>query len=136
MTFKQLCRQVVVLGTLLIWLIKFLIRPLHLLPHGADFMLGVAPNLLGSFLIPFGAYWFFHGRDHLMARLLRLQNAVELRQVCLIGFGLLVLNEYLQMIPVFGRTFDVYDILMSVPGLGLSYFSFTWLQQRYAASTG
>lgn len=136
MTFKQLCRQVVILGTLLIWLIKFLIRPLHLLPHGADFMLGVAPNLLGSFLIPFGAYWFFHGRDHLMGRLLRLQNAVELRQVCLISFGLLVLNEYLQMFPVFGRTFDVYDILMSVPGLGLSYFSFMWLQQRYAASAG
>jgi hypothetical protein len=71
-----------------------------------------------------------------MARLLRLQNAVELRQVCLISFGLLVLNEYLQMFPVFGRTFDVYDILISVPGLGLSYFSFTWLQQRYAASAG
>lgn len=99
-------------------------------------MLGVAPNLLGSFLLPFGAYWFFHGRDHLLARLLRLENAVELRQLCLVSFALLVLNEYLQMIPVFGRTFDVYDILVSVPGLSLSYFSFTWLQQRYAASTG
>lgn len=134
MSFKHLCRQLVISGTLLIWGIKFLIRPYHLYPVGTGFLLGVAPNLLGSFLLPFGAYWFFNGREFLMARVFRVETIYELRQLCLLSFALLVVNEYLQLIPVFGRTFDPYDILSSCLGLSAAYFSFVKLRQRYAGS--
>ena len=96
-----------------------------------QFFLGIAPNFLGSFLIPFGACWFFSGRNHLLGRIFRTEDAADLRQVCLLGFGLLVLNEYLQLIPVFGRTFDYFDILFSSVGLLLAWVSFGRLQQKF-----
>jgi len=39
-------------------------------------------------------------------------------------FGMLVVNEYLQLIPIFGRTFDYFDIIFSAIGLSASYFVF------------
>lgn len=111
-------------GTLLIWLIKFGIRPLNLLNEPVRFLLGIAPNLLGSFLIPFAAYWFFTGRDHLLARLFKIRTAFDLGLVCLLAFGMLLVNEYLQQVPVFGRTFDPFDILFSAFGLILAALTF------------
>ena len=128
MELKQISKWSVIAGTLLIWTIKFIIRPLHLLDEPGSFFLGIAPNLFGSFLIPFGAYWFFSGRNYMLARIFRLQNVYDLRLVCILGFGLLVVNEYLQLIPVFGRTFDFNDILFSSVGLLASYFVFGKLQ--------
>ena len=129
MDLKQLSRIYVIMGTLIIWTIKFLLRPLHLLDD-ARFFLGIAPNLLGSFLIPFGAYWFFSGRNFLVARIFRIQSAYDLRLVCMMGFGMLIVNEYLQLIPFFGRTFDYNDIIFSLVGLMIAHFVFAKLQQR------
>jgi hypothetical protein len=130
MNLKYTCRSFVITGTLVIWAIKYIIRPLDLFDEPVKFILGVAPNLLGSFLIPFGAYWFFSGKNFLVARIFRIRSAYDLRQVCLLGFGMLIVNEYLQRIPYFGRTFDYYDILFSSVGLGVSYFVFGRIQAR------
>ena len=132
MELKRISRRLVIVGTLIIWAIKFIVRPLALFDDPLKFFLGIAPNLFGSFLIPFGAYWFFSGRNFLVARVFRIQSAYDLRLVCLIGLGMLIINEYLQLIPFFGRTFDLYDILFSMVGLVTSYFAFSRVQQRYA----
>jgi hypothetical protein len=132
MELKQFSKRIFIIGTLVIWAIKFIIRPLHLFDDPAKFFLGIAPNLFGSFLIPFAAYWFFSGRDFLVARVFRIQSAYDLRLVCVMGFGMLIINEYLQLIPFFGRTFDYNDIVFSSVGLMASYFVFARIQQRYA----
>jgi glycopeptide antibiotics resistance protein len=131
MELKRVSKQLLIIGTLLIWAIKFIIRPLHHFDEPTRFFLGIAPNLFGSFLIPFGAYWLFSGRNYWMARVFRIRSAYDLRLVCMMGMGMLIVNEYLQLIPVFGRTFDLYDILFSLVGLMLSYFVFARVQQRY-----
>ena len=124
MELKRISKWSVIIGTLIIWLIKFGIRPYYDFGQPTNFFLGVAPNLLGSFLIPFGAYWFFSGREFLIARIFRIHSSGDLRLVCLLGFAMLVVNEYLQLIPVFGRTFDYFDIIFSAIGLSASYFVF------------
>ena len=136
MDLKQISKWFVIVGTLLIWAIKFVIRPLHLFDEPLKFFLGISPNLFGSFLIPFGAYWFFSGRNFWVARIFRIQSAYDLRLVCVLGFGMLVVNEYMQLIPFFGRTFDVNDIVFSSVGLALSYFAFGRIQQRYQVQAG
>lgn len=130
MELKQLSKWMVITGALLIWTIKLFIRPFFHFDQPMHFFLGIAPNFLGSFLIPFGACWFFSGRQHLLARIFRLEGLADLRIVCLLGFALLVINEYLQLIPVFGRTFDYFDIIFSSFGLLLSYVVYGKLQQR------
>ncbi|RYY59103.1 MAG: hypothetical protein EOO05_14360 [Chitinophagaceae bacterium] len=124
MHLKLTCRYMMITGTLLIWTIKFILRP-YLMPSGVTgFLMGVAPNFFGSLLISFGAYCFFNGRTHLLARVFRLQSTQDLRFVCLMGFGLVVINEYLQLFPAFGRTFDVWDLVFSASGTILSFFAF------------
>ena len=135
MELKRTSKKIVITGTLIIWAIKFIIRPLHLFDEPAKFFLGIAPNLFGSFLIPFGAYWFFSGRNFLLARVFRIQSMYDLRLVCLMGLGMLIINEYLQLIPFFGRTFDYNDILFSSVGLMASYFTFGRIQKRYEVQT-
>ena len=136
MHLKQISKWFVIVGTLFIWAIKFIIRPLHLFDEPFKFFLGISPNLFGSFLIPFGAYWFFSGRNFWIARIFRIQSAYDLRLVCVLGFGMLVVNEYLQLIPFFGRTFDMNDIIFSSVGLMVSYFAFGRIQQRYVVQAG
>jgi hypothetical protein len=46
------------------------------------------------------------------------------------GFGMLIVNEYLQQIPFFARTFDYNDIIFSLVGLMVSHFVFGRLQHR------
>lgn len=135
MDLKQISKRLVIVGTLLIWIIKFVVRPLSLFDDPARFFLNIAPNLFGSFLIPFGAYWLFSGKNYLVARIFRIQSAYDLRLVCVMGLGMLIVNEYLQLIPIFGRTFDFYDILSSVVGLATSYFIFSRMQQKQRVST-
>jgi glycopeptide antibiotics resistance protein len=130
MELKLTCKWFIVTGTLVIWAIKFIVRPMHLFDEPGRFFLNIAPNLLGSFLIPFGAYWFFSGRNFLVARLFRIECPYDLRLVCVMGFGMLVVNEYLQRIPFFGRTFDLNDIFFSSVGLLVAYFVFSRLQTR------
>ena len=131
MQLKQISKHLIISGTLIIWIIKYMLRPLDLFDEPGRFLMGVAPNLLGSFLIPFGAYWFFSGKNFLIARIFKIPSAYDLRIVCVLGFGMLVVNEYLQLISIFGRTFDYYDILFSSIGLLSAYFVFNKLQQKY-----
>jgi hypothetical protein len=135
MELKQISKWFVIIGTLFIWAIKFVIRPLNLFDDPARFFFNIAPNLFGSFLIPFGAYWFFSGRKFLIARIFRIQSSYDLRLVCIMGFGMLVVNEYLQLITFFGRTFDYNDILFSWVGLAVSYFVFGKIQQYNRVQT-
>ena len=86
MDLKNISKWFVITGTLVIWMIKFLVRPLHLFEDPTRFFLNIAPNLFGAFLIPFGAYWFFSGRNFLAARIFRIQTAYDLRMVCILGF--------------------------------------------------
>ena len=130
MELKRISKRIVITGSLLILIIKVVIRPMHLFDDPARFFLNIAPNLLSSFLIPFGAYWFFSGRNFLVARIFKIQTAYDLRLVCLLGFGMLVVNEYMQLIPFFGRTFDYNDIIFSSVGLLISYFIFARVQSR------
>ena len=136
MELKQVSKWFVIAGTLMIWSIKFIIRPLNLFDDPTRFFFNIAPNLFGSFLIPFGAYWFFSGRKFLMARFFRIETPYDLRMVCLMGFGMLIINEYLQRIPFFGRTFDYNDVLYSSVGLVVSRFVFSKIQQRGRMQAG
>ncbi|HEY6504737.1 MAG TPA: hypothetical protein VIZ28_12230 [Chitinophagaceae bacterium] len=136
MELKQISKRLFIFGTLAIWAIKFIIRPLHLFDDPAKFFLGIAPNLFGSFLIPFAAYWFFSGRNFFIARIFSIQSMYDLKLVCMMGFGMLIINEYLQLIPFFGRTFDYNDIVFSSVGLMASYFVFGKIQQRYQPQAG
>lgn len=135
MELKRISRRFVITGALIIWSIKYLIRPLHLIEGSLLFLFNIAPNLLGSFLIPFAAYWFFSGKHYRVARIFKIESSYDLRVVCLLGFAMLVVNEYLQLISFFGRTFDYYDILSSAIGLLSAYIMFGRLQTTYLQTT-
>lgn len=122
-------------GTLLIWAVKYLVRPLTVPEQPGNFLLGIAPNFIGSFLIPFGACWFFYGKDNMLAVIFSTRTKQGLRNVCVLGFLLLVINEYLQKVHFFGRTFDYYDILFSLLGLLLSYIVFARKLERQMYAT-
>lgn len=130
MNNKRISKWILISGTLIIWSIKYAIRPYCECKEPMIFFLGIAPNLIGSFLLPFGAYWFFTGKDFMLARIFRIQSLNDLRNFCIMGFGILVVNEYLQLIPYFGRTFDYFDILFSIIGLTFSYFIFSRIFNR------
>ena len=134
MLLKHFCRKAVIVGGLIILIIKLIIRPFQVLPDG-EFFWGIAPNLISSFLVPFFAYWFCIGKNNWLARTFKIQTIYDLRIVSLKGLALIMVNEYLQLIPVFGRTFDLNDLLSSFAGIGISYFVFRKLQQRYAWQT-
>ena len=136
MELKDISKWFVITGTLLIWIIKFILRPMQLFDEPVQFFLGISHNLFGAFLIPFGAYWFFSGRNFLVARVFRIQSSYDLRLVCMLGFGMLIVNEYLQRIPYFGRTFDYNDIVFSSVGLLISYFVFGKFHRQYQVQAG
>lgn len=128
MPLKKTSRWVVIIGTLLIWSIKFLIRPFVFIDPSLKPLVGLAPNLIGSFLLPFGACCFFQ-------RIFRLETDVDLNVTCFFGLLLVIINEYLQLIPLFGRTFDYLDIISSVIGVFLGHLYFRKLMFRYIPST-
>ena len=130
MELRRISKWLVIAGALLIWAIKYGIRPYYDFGQPMNFFLGIAPNLLGSFLIPFGACFLFSGREFLLARIFRIHSISDLRVVCFLGFGMLVTNEYLQLIPLFGRTFDYFDIISSSIGLSVSYYVFGKIYNR------
>jgi hypothetical protein len=131
MELKQVSKRLVITGASLILTIKFVIRPIYLVDDGIKFFLGIAPNLFGSFLVPFGVYWFFNRSGFSIARIFKIRSPYDLRVVCLIGLGMLIINEYLQLIPYFGRTFDFFDIIFSAVGLTSAYYVFGKMEQRY-----
>ena len=115
MTLKKFCKYTLLTGAVVIESIKWVIRPGFHFTQPTKFFLGIAPNLLGAFLLPFGCYW-------LLSRYIDLHDVKQLRLFCILSFGLLVINELLQLVPVFGRTFDYSDIAASAVGLTASYF--------------
>ncbi len=126
MNLKKISMYVVVSGTLLIWMIKFIIRPFVHIPHAWKPFVGLAPNLIGSFLLPFGACWLFR-------RFFRLETRQELTFTCCFGLLLVIINEYLQRIPLFGRTFDYLDIISSVIGVFIGHLVFAKLMTKQSA---
>jgi len=123
---KKFSRIIVISGTLLIWLIKFLIRPFDLYADWLSPLIGFAPNLIGTFLLPFGAYWLF--KKYFLMR-----NNYEVKFTCAFGLLLVIINEYLQLIPAFGRTFDYLDILASFVGIFIGYVVFAKLMSVFSA---
>jgi hypothetical protein len=128
MHLKILSKWLVIGGTLLIWAVKFGIRPYFHFGQPMLFILGIAPNLLGAFLLSFGAFWLAEKYFFLT------RSLYDLKMQGILFFTLLVMNEYLQLLPVFGRTFDIYDILFSGLGLYLSYRVFGRLYQKHLAA--
>src|ERR1700741_2490793 len=120
MYLKSFSKWAMIIGTLLIWTIKFIVRPFVHIPHAMKPLVGLAPNLLGSFLLPFGACLFFQ-------RFFRLQTSGDLTFTCSFGLVLVIINEYLQLIPVFGRTFDYLDIFSSLVGVFCGHLVFARL---------
>jgi hypothetical protein len=117
MRLKNISRWTVIAGTILIWIVKFVLRPFVHIPPLLKPLVGFAPNLVGSLLLTLGACWFFQ-------RFFKLQTAADLTFTCCFGLLLVIINEYLQLIPIFGRTFDYLDILSSVVGVCCGHFVF------------
>jgi hypothetical protein len=115
MALKTFCKYVVIIGTLIIWTVKFGIRPYFNFSQPTQFLLGIIPNLMGAFLLPFGCCW-------LLGRYINLHNGSQFKQFAVLCFVLLCINELLQLIPFFGRTFDYNDIAASAIGLTTAYF--------------
>ena len=136
MISKSFFKWLVITGTLVICLIKFLVRPFYPGNDGFLFFLNIAPNLLGSFLIPFGVYWLYSYSYINRVKWFKMDNRQNLVQVCMAGFLLLVINEYLQKIPLFGRTFDYNDILFSAIGFALSYILFLKVNGSFRPTPG
>ncbi len=128
MNLKQVCKWKLIAGVLVIWTIKLFIRPQAEAHTLANFILGIAPNLIGGYLLLFGSYLFFPLRFIFNSTLWR-------RMMCICFFALLVINEYFQKIPLFSRTFDYNDIAASALGLFFSYSVFVKLATRKMAST-
>ena len=123
MRLRLIAKWTVIAGTLLIWTVKFLVRPFVHVPPSLKLLTGMAPNLIGSFLLPFGACWLF-------SWMFGMRTAQELKIACWFGLVLVVINEYLQLIPFFGRTFDYADILSSFVGVFLGYLSYARLMVK------
>ncbi|NCI48635.1 hypothetical protein GWC95_01780 [Sediminibacterium roseum] len=130
MHLKKISKRAVIAGTLLIWAIKFIVRPFVHVPPAFKPLVGFAPNLVGSFLIPFGACCFFQ-------KFFKLQTNADLNFTCCFGLLLVIINEFVQLVPVFGRTFDLLDILSSVAGVFLGHLVFAmamrkqWVAEEY-----
>src|SRR5215208_2304440 len=101
MALRIYSKWLVIAGTLTIWIVKFFVRPYIHLDAPLKFITGVSPNLLGSFLLPFAAYWLYTHPQFFNGRLLRFNFFSDTRIVCLFGFLLVGINEYLQLIPFF-----------------------------------
>lgn len=120
---KKYSKQLVIAGTLSIWFIKFIVRPYIYIPENSSLLVGIAPNLIGSFLLPFGACWFLEG-------FLDMENVNSIKLACISTLILVIINEYLQLIPVFGRTFDYNDIAASFIGVFSGYKAFLMVLKR------
>lgn len=133
MNLRTVSKWVLVAGILCIWLVKLVVRPLLPLGEVTGFLMGVAPNFIGAFLVPFAAYWLYTHPRFFNGRLLRFSFCSDPRYVCSFGFVLGAVNEYLQLLPIFGRTFDYNDLFSTILGLILANFCFSSLQRRWSS---
>lgn len=123
MSLNRISRAYVITGILIIWVVKIIIRPYVSLSDVWQLITDVSPNLIGTLLLPFGAWWWFK-------KFFGMNTVFSIRFTCLTGFILVLINEYIQLVPVFGRTFDFLDILASIGGTLLGYSLFVWYWER------
>lgn len=130
MSIGSVCKWYVSIGFIIICSIKFIIRPYIPLSDEWQLITDISPNLVGTILIPFGAFWLLKG-------VFKMNTSFEVQQICLKGFVLVLINEYLQLIPIFGRTFDYLDIIASIPGsyIGYIFFMYKWKKIENAGIT-
>ena len=115
---QQHKRWILIIGLFLIILVKFIIRPFVAVPPSLGLYRDVAPNLISSFLIPFGA-------DLFLKRWIQLIDKRSVLWLCIAGLVIISLNEIAQLFPVFRRTFDYFDLVFSLIGVSLGYLVFT-----------
>lgn len=114
---RQYKRWILLTGLLLIVLVKFIIRPYIAVPASLLIYRDVAPNLISAFLIPFGA-------DLFLKKWVLLVKKTDVLRICLFGLLVITLNEIAQLFPIFKRTFDYFDIVFSLIGVGIGYLVF------------
>lgn len=113
-------------GTFFILFVKTFIRPEFAGIHNAEtFLMGITPNLLGSFLLPVGLFMFPKTFSHTY----HIKSLQWFASSCFIA---LCINETLQLVPVFGRTFDWNDIMASAFGLvsSLYFINYFFIPQK------
>ncbi len=115
---QQNKRWILIIGFALIMLVKFVIRPFVAIHSGLYLYRDVAPNLISAFLIPFGA-------DLFLKRWILLIEKRVVFWICASGLLIIVLNEMAQLIPVFRRTFDYFDLVFSLIGVSIGYLVYT-----------
>ena len=130
MLLRRYSKWIVLTGAVLILFIKLYIRPYVPLEGVVNYMEGVAPNFIAAFVMPFGAYWLYTHPLFFNGLLLRFPFFSDTRLVSLFGFTLIVINEYFQLMPVWGRTFDYLDIVSSAIGQLSAYYAFILLQRK------
>jgi len=70
---KKYPRSITTACILLVWFIKLFLRRYTLsFPYPIKFMLGIAPNFLDGFLLPFAAIWI---REYFLQQLLCLNKS-------------------------------------------------------------
>jgi hypothetical protein len=119
MPHKKNAYLVVFFCTVIIVFIKYYIRPYVHLNNVNQFLVNVLPNFIGAFLFPFALIICFTVLNYF--RKIKIYPASHCKTLCIGSFAILIVNEYLQLIPFFRRTFDYYDIVFSVLGLCLAY---------------
>jgi hypothetical protein len=134
MSFRIFSKWALALGILTLLLVKLYIRPYVHTEGSVKFIMGIAPNFMGAFLMPFGANWLYTHPRFFNGSLRRYPFFSDTRIICLFGFVLIVINEYLQLIPIFGRTFDYFDIVFSAIGMSCAFYVFTLFQKRLSAA--
>lgn len=107
-------------------LVKWGMRPWLYQEPVLGFALGVAPNCLAGFGFPFLLNRLHAWRLGLPRWWPALHTGAALQRALLWGWLALFVNELFQLLPVFGRTFDYWDLVFS--GIGL--LAGQWVYQR------
>lgn len=115
---EQNKKWIVFVGCVLIVIVKFIIRPFVSVPPVLTLYRDVAPNLISAFLIPFGA-------DLFLRKWVQLVDKRAVMWVCVSGLAIITCNEMAQLFPIFRRTFDYFDLVFSLFGVGIGYLVFT-----------
>lgn len=124
---SSLYKWITIAGIVFIFIVKFYIRPYIHIPDFLQPVVDVAPNYMGCAILPFAIQW-------LCKKYIRFINSFEIQLMCGASLALVIVNEFLQLIPVFRRTFDVLDIVFSFAGIITGYYLFTFFVQKESVS--
>jgi len=62
MQLKRISKHLIISGTLIIWIIKYILRPLDLFDEPSRVFFGVGPKIFGCFLLKIFGFFFFLGK--------------------------------------------------------------------------